>query len=152
MSENTSELNSQLRDAESKVRAAEAALKDVKGRRLQLSIWSAIGGFLLFAVGGHWFPGYQLDSTAEATSHNIAASSVSEVMVELCAERFMKTSGFESRLEALKDTSGEWAKASYIQDGTWADAPGGAKSDHSTAEKCMSLIAERVSGASGKTS
>ena len=152
MSDNTAELKTQLRDAESKVRVTETALKDVKRRRLQLSVWSAIAGFLLFAVAGHWFPGYQLDSTAEVTSNKLAASAASEVMAELCAERFMRTSGFESRLAGLKEASGDWSKSKYIREGTWADTPAGEKANHATAEKCIGVIAERLSRESEKTS
>jgi hypothetical protein len=57
----------------------------------------------------------------------------------------MRTSGFESRLAAFKDVSGDWNKAKYIREGTWADTPDGKKSDHATAEKCIGLIAERLS-------
>ena len=151
MNDNTA-LRSQLREAESKARVAEAALKDVKGRRLQLSVGSVIAGFLLSVVGGHWFPGYQLDSTAEATANKKAVSAVSEVMAHVCAERFMSSSGLESRLAALNGESGDYSKASYIRDGTWAVTPDGERADHATADKCRSLIAERVSGESGKTS
>jgi hypothetical protein len=129
-----------------KARTAEAEVKNARGSRVKWSVWSAVAGFLLFAVGGQWFPGYQLDSTATVTSHKIAASAVSEVMAKLCAERFMmSTTGFESRLAAFSEQSGEWDKASYIRDGTWADTLDGEKSDYDTAKKCMSLIAERLS-------
>lgn len=137
---------------QSKVTAVEGALKDAKGSRVKLAVYSAIGGFLLFAVGGQWFPGYQLDSTAEATSNEIAASAVSDVMAQLCAERFMRKSGLETRLSALNAATGDWSKATYIRDGQWAATPGGERADHATADKCRGLIAERVSEESGKTS
>ena len=146
MNDSTVELQTKLRDAENKVRKTESELKDAKSRRLKWSAWSAVAGFLLFAVGGQWFPGYQLDSTAAVTSNKMATSAVSEVMAQLCAERFtMRTSGFESRLAAFKDVSGDWNKAKYIREGAWADTPDGKKSDHATAEKCIGLIAERLS-------
>jgi hypothetical protein len=156
MSDNSAEFRSRMREAENKARTAEAELKDVKGRRLKLAVWSAIGGFLLFAVGGQWFPGYQLDSTARATANKTAVSAVSEVMAQLCAERFMSSLGLEARLAALDGATGDWSKATYIRDGTWAATPDGTpdgeRADHATAEKCRSLIAERVTGESGKTS
>jgi hypothetical protein len=152
MSDNIAEIRLELREMKSKVRAVEGALKDVKGRRVKLVVYSAIGGFLLFAVGGQWFPGYQLDSTAEATAYKEAAGAVSDVMAQLCVERFMKTSGLESRLTALNGETGDWSKANYIQKGTWAASPDGEKADHATADKCRVLIAERVAGESEKTS
>ncbi len=152
MSDNARDFQRQLRDAQSKIRAAETAVAEVKRQRIRLSALSAVGGFLLFAVGGHWFPGYQLDSTAIATSKDSAANAVSEVMAELCAERFMKASGFEARLTGLKDATGDWSKASYIRDGAWAETPDGEKSDQATAGKCVSLIAERLSGEPEKAS
>lgn len=145
MSDDTAELKSQLRQAESKVRATEATLKGMKDSRLKLSVGSAIAGFLLFAIGGQWFPGYQLDSNAEATSNKMAASAVSGVMAQVCAERFMKTSGLESRLAAFNEVSGDYNQTSYIRDGTWAATPGGERADYATAEKCRNLIAERIS-------
>jgi hypothetical protein len=152
MSDNIAELKSELRGMESKVRAVEGALKDEKGRRVKLMVYSAIGGFLLFAVGGQWFPGYQLDSTAEATAYEKAAGAVSDVTAQLCVERFMKASGLESRLTALNGETGDWSKANYILNGTWATSPDGGKTDHTTADKCRALIAEHVAGESEKTS
>jgi hypothetical protein len=152
MSDNIAELKTQIRDMESKVRAVEGALKDAKGGRVKLAVSSAIGGFLLFAVGGQWFPGYQLDSTAKATAYEKAAGAVSDVTAQLCVERFMKTSGLESRLTALNGETSDWNKANYIQNGTWAALPEGGKADHATADKCRGLIAERVAGESEKTS
>ena len=152
MSDNVAELRSELRKMESKLRTAEGTLKDAKGRRVKLMISSAIGGFLLFAVAGHWFPGYQLDSTAEATAYEKAAGAVSDVMAQLCLERFMQSSGLESRLTALNGETGDWSKTNYIRNGTWAASPGGGKADHDTADKCRRLIAERVAVESEKTS
>jgi hypothetical protein len=152
MSDNTRELDTQLRNAQSKIRATESELVDVKRHRIRWSVWSAVAGLMVFAIGGHWFPGYQLDSTAKAASNEHAAKAVSMVMSELCAERFMRASGFESRLTGLKDAAGDWSKANYIRDGAWAKTPDGEKSDHATAEKCAVLIAERISAEPEKTS
>jgi hypothetical protein len=152
MSDNIDELRSENRDMKSKVRAAEGALKDARRGRVKLIVASAIGGFLLFAVGGQWFPGYQLDSTAEATAHEKAAGAVSNVMAELCMERFMNTSELKSRMTALDGETSDWNRANYIQTGTWATLPDGGKADHDTADKCRALIAERVAGQPEKTS
>ena len=152
MSDDISQLKTQLRDTQHKMRTAEGALADAKRDRVRWSIWSAVGGFLLFAIGGQWFPGYQLDSTAIKTSQASAANAASNVMAELCAERFMRASGFESRLAGLKDANGNWSKANYIREGAWANAPDGVKADHATAERCVELIAERVSNMSESAS
>ena len=152
MSDDTRELETQLRDAQSTIRVAEAALADVKRQRIKVSVSSAVGGFLLFAIGGHWFPGYQLDSTAIATSNDRAANAVGEVMAEVCAHRFMKDPAFDAKLAGLKDATGDWSKANYIREGAWAQAPDGEKSTHATADKCVDLIAERLSGELEKTS
>jgi hypothetical protein len=152
MSDNTRELEKQLRDAHSSIRVAEAALADVKRQRVKISVLSGVGGFLLFAVGGHWFPGYQLDSTAMATSSEHATNAVGEVMAEVCAQRFMTDPAFDAKLEALKNETGDWSKANYIREGVWAQAPDGEKSTHATAQKCVGLIAERLSKEPEKTS
>jgi hypothetical protein len=146
MSDETRKLETQLRDAQSTIRVAEAALANVKRQRIKVSVWSAIGGFLLFAVGGHWFPGYQLDSTAIATSNGRAASAVGEIMAGVCAQRFMNDPAFDAKLAGLKDATGDWSKANYIREGSWAQAPNGEKATHATAGKCVDLIAERLSG------
>ena len=151
MSENISELKTELRDAQNTIRTTTAALAQAKRHRLRLSIWSAAGGFLLFAIGGHWFPGYQLDSTAIRTSNDGAANAVSKVMAGLCAERFMMTPGFEPRLAGLKNANGDWSKAKYIREGGWSQTPDGETSDYATAERCVALIDERLSGTSEKT-
>lgn len=152
MNDDVAELKSNLRDIERKVRAVEGELKDAKSGRVKLIAFSAIGGFLLIAVGGQWFPGYQLDSTAEATANKKAADAVSDVTAQLCVERFMKTAGLKSRLTALNEESGDWRKSNYIQNGTWAMFPDGAKPDHATADKCRALIAERIASDAEKAS
>ena len=152
MTDSTKDLQTQLREAERRGSAAERALKDMKSRRVTLMGWSAVAGFMLFAVGGQWFPGYQLDSTAEAAAAERANGAVSNVMAELCAERFMRTAGFESRLSGLDAASGDWSKAKYIREGAWAATPDGERSDHSTAEKCRVLITNRVADQSEKSS
>lgn len=148
MNDETVELRSRLREEEGKARAAEAALKAEKGRRLKTAIWSAIGGFLVFAIGGQWFPGYQLDSTAAAGSRAMADSAVREVVAELCAERFMRKAGLESRLAALSAVNGDWRQANYIREGKWALKPGEQAADPGTAQACQRLISERVSARS----
>ncbi len=153
MNDKTRDLETQLRAAQSNVSSAESALAQARRHRVKWSIWSAIGGFLLFAVGGHWYPGYQLDSTAIETSNKGAAIAVGKVMSELCAERFMRVSGFELRLAGLKEATGDWSKANYIREkGNWAETADGEKADHDTADKCVALIAERMSAESEKTS
>ncbi|MDH3315846.1 MAG: hypothetical protein OER43_08795 [Gammaproteobacteria bacterium] len=148
----TAEIQSKLREAEMKLREQKGELRDAKSRGVRLAVGSAIGGFLLFAIGGQWFPGYQLDSTAEATSNQMATSAVSELMSQLCAERFMTTSGLDARLAALDEASGDWNKSNYIRDGAWANAPDGEKADYATAERCRNLIGKRVSEQSAKAS
>lgn len=152
MSDTPNELKARLRESERKTTTAERTLAEFKRRRLPQMAWSAIAGFLLFAIGGQWFPGYQLDSTAEAAAAERADEAVSEVMAELCAERFMRTAGLDSRLSDLNDANGDWGKAKFIREGTWAATPDGAQPDHATAEKCRDLIAKRVTDASEKAS
>ena len=148
----TAELQSKLREAEMKLRDQTIELRDTKSRGVRLAVGSAIAGFLLFAIGGQWFPGYQLDSTAEAASNQKATSAVSDVMAQLCAERFMRTSGLAARLAALNEASSDWNKSSYIREGTWATTPDGEKADHNTADRCRNLIAERILEDSAKAS
>jgi hypothetical protein len=50
------ELQAKLREAEMKLRDQTIELRDVKSRSVRLAVGSAIAGFLLFAIGGQWFP------------------------------------------------------------------------------------------------
>ena len=152
MSDEIPRLEGELRDAQSKIKVAEAALADVKRQRIKCSVWSAAGGFLLFAVGGHWFPGYQLDSTALAQSDRNAATAVSEVMAELCTERFMQSPGLATRLAEFNGAKTNWNKLNYVRDGAWAKTPDGRRPDNAAAEKCAVLIAERLPGEPEKAS
>lgn len=145
MADSAPDLQGRLREAESKVRTTEAELRDVKSRGIKMAVWSAIGGVALVAIGGQWFPGYQLDSTARANMDKAAAGAVGEVMVQLCAERFLREAGLESRVAGMAEAGSEWTKTTYIRDGAWALRPDGEKADHATAEKCQALIADRLS-------
>ena len=152
MSEEIDECRSLLRDAERRAKEAEKAAQQVKRSRTKLAIWSALGGFLLFALGGHWIPGYQLDSTAQATASETAQDRVSDVVAQFCAQRFMQAPDLDTRLKALDGEFGEWNKANYIQKGPWADTPLGERPDHETADRCHRLIAEKILKATPKSS
>ena len=152
MDEPTMDLKSQLRDAQREVTAAQGTLRQTQARTRKVAVWAAIGGFMLFAIGGQWFPGYQLDSTAKETSQKAVVGAVRNIMAQLCVERFMAESGLESRLADLNAETGDWSQANYIRNGTWAAKPDGEKADHATAEECRDLIAERVSAQAQKAS
>lgn len=144
MSEHTTDLKAALRDAESKVRSAEARMIELNKSLVKTAVWSGVGGFLLFAVGAHWFPGYQLDSTAARTAKQEAGQAVNELMAQLCAERFLSSSEVLPNLKALDEESGRWEKATFIRDGSWAVNPNGDRPDMDTAERCSELIAAHV--------
>ena len=144
MSESIEEITQKLRDAESAVRVAEARAQDATAGRTKLAVWSAIGGLMLVVVGGQWFPGYQLDSTAKANEMRVANSATMDVIAQLCMARFMTEPGVDDRLAALEKENGDWSKAAYIRKGDWAQAPDGESPDHTTADKCRALIAENV--------
>ncbi len=148
----TAELQSKLREVEMAARDQKIELRDAKSHGIKLAFGSAIAGAVLVVVGGQWFPGYQLDSTAEATSSEMTTNAVSGIMAELCAERFMKTSGLASRLAGLNDASTAWDKASYIRDGKWASSSAGEDADYAIVESCRDIIAERILEESAKAS
>ena len=89
MNESNMDIKSQLREAQRETVAAQATIKQTQARTRKIAVWSAIGGFMLFAIGGQWFPGYQLDSTAKEASQEAAVGAVRNIMSQLCAERFM---------------------------------------------------------------
>jgi len=144
MNDGSVDYKTQMREVESKLRESEKALSAAKGRVVKLSVWSAIGGFMLFAVGGQWFPGYQLDSTAANASQETAVAAVSDVMAQLCLERFMNEPELDRRMAELNKAVGDWGQANYLRDGKWVTTPSGEETDHGTAEKCRGLIANRV--------
>lgn len=152
MSESTTELKTLLRTAENNTRTAQSALKDMKAKRLGLTFWAAAAGFMLFAVGGQWFPGYQLDSTAEAAAQDRADAAVGEVMAQLCVERFMNATGLETRLADMDRAPSDWGKSKFVREGAWAVLPDGEQPDHATADKCRGLIVDRVSETTAQAS
>ena len=137
-----------LRDANSQLVAVRAELKDVKRSRVRYSAWSAVAAIVLVATGAQWVPGYQLDSTAAAGAGSRATDAVSEVMAQICAERFLRAPDVESRIAGLNSVSGSWEKAGYIRDGSWAMKPDGLRPDFATAERCSELIVTRLSAGS----
>ena len=140
----TAELQTKLRQLEMTARDQKIELRVAKSHGTKLAIAAAIGGAVLVAFGGQWFPGYQLDSTAKATASEMTTSAVSGIMAELCAERFMKTSGLASRLSGLNGASTAWDKASYIREGGWASTADGEEADYAIVENCRDLIADRI--------
>lgn len=151
MSNDTADMQEQLRLAEAKAGVAENARKLAQSAIPRNRIWSALIAVGVVIVVGHWFPGYQLDSTAESSSTSAAEMAVGDVMAQLCVERFMTGDGLDARLEALNSAVGDWSQAKHIRDGNWATRPNGEQSTHDTAKKCRSLIAERVTAQKAKT-
>ena len=150
MSNENADMQEKLRVAEAKVETAEGATELANAALTRNRTWSALLGAGIVVVLGHWFPGYQLDSTAESTSASAAEMAVGDVMAQLCVERFMTGEGLDSRLEALNAEVGDWSQAKHIRNGSWAVKPDGEQSDHDTAKKCRSLIAERVTASKEK--
>ena len=150
MSNDTADMQEKLRLAEAKAGVAESSMKVAQSAITRNRTWSALIGAGVVIVAGHWFPGYQLDSTAENTSASAAETAVGNVMAQLCVERFMAGDGLDARLEALNSAVGDWSQAKHIRDGKWATRPDGEQSDHDTAKKCRNLIAERVTAEEAK--
>lgn len=142
MADELTECRASLRDAERRASDLESALKKSKKGQLKIAIWSAVGGFLLFALGGHWVPGYQLDSTAEETISETSRTEVGNVVAQYCARNFMQEEGLAERMTALDGENGDWSKATFIRNGSWGNTPEGESPTHDTAEKCNQLIAK----------
>ena len=150
MSNDTADMQEKLRVAEAKAGVAENSMKLAQTGLTRNRMWSALIGAGVVIVAGPWFPGYQLDSTAQNTSASAAEAAVNDVMAQLCVERFMTADGLDARLEALNSEVGDWSQAKHIRNGSWAVKPDGEQSDHDTAKKCRGLIAERVTAGEAK--
>lgn len=140
MTDSNDDIKKQLRDANSAVKATERKLADITRGRKKLLAWAAIGGVILTVIGGHFYPGYQLDSTAARASAQAADDATNVVLAHLCAQRFLTDEGREEHLVNLEAKKSEYEQHTFLRNGRWGTDLKGDEVANSVAGECLTLI------------
>ena len=99
---------------------------------------AAIAAALL--IGGSWWPGWQLDSTANESIGNAQKSALVRVLAPVCAERFRRQPDLAVQAAALKDVK-SWQRDQYLVDNKWVIASGVSPAiDVAVGDACADLL------------
>jgi hypothetical protein len=69
-------------------------------------------------IGGSWWPGWQLDSTAMASVQDGKKDALVKVLAPVCANRFKSQPNFDVQMAAFKEVK-SWERDQYLVDNNW---------------------------------
>ncbi len=144
MTDTQSDLKAELRTANDQLRKSEVAMRKASAKAKSVTIWGVATALFIVVVGGHWFPGYQLDSTADK-DRGVAVTAVQEkLLAHLCAERFMGEEGLKERATTLNALNSEYDQVKHLREGSWGVGIEGESAGLIVAEQCLDMIGERL--------
>ncbi len=74
----------------------------------------ALGGMLLLAVAGQYYPGYMLDSSAQKEVQSARQAAVNETVSMVCADMYKSAPGGEAKLVALRTITSSYSRSSDV--------------------------------------
>ena len=107
--------------------------------KIQVGLWSAIGGAIVMTIIGFAWGGWVTGGTAQKTAKERSEKAVVSRLAPICVEQFRKDSKKVQRLKEMKAKS-SWTRGSYVGKQGWATMPGEKKPDSEVAEKCAEKI------------
>lgn len=148
MSEDRSpeELRRALRDAESTTRAAEALRKEAERKSWKLAAIAAGLAVAILTIGGHWWPGYQLDSVAALSATQAEANGRIAVLAAVCVTK-ARADTDPSKL-AMVQQAGSYQRAAEMAKTGWVEFPTlglslSTRETRNVAEKCGEILLEK---------
>lgn len=98
----------------------------------------------LLVIGGSYWPGWQLDSTAQESLAAGQRASLVRVLAPVCAERFRMQPNVTVQAAALKEVS-SWERDQYLVDNDWVIPSGVSPAiDAAVGDACADLLKDLV--------
>lgn len=94
----------------------------------------------LLLIGGSYWPGWQLDSTAEQSLAAGQQSALVRVLAPVCAERFRQQPDLATQAAAFKEVD-SWKRDAYLVSNKWVIPSGvSPKIDEAVGDACADLL------------
>ena len=107
--------------------------------KIQVGLWSAIGGAIVMAIIGFNWGGWVTGGTAQKIAKERSEKAVVSRLAPICVEQFRKDSKKVQRLKEMK-AKRSWERGSYVGKQGWATMPGEKKPADGVARKCAEML------------
>ena len=115
----------------------------IKGK-IKTGVWGAIGGAVITMIIGFAWGGWVLGSNSLITSKAMARTAVVDRLTPICVAQFNLDPEKDKKLGELKEIS-SWKQGQYVKDQGWATMPFEKEPDGGVADKCSSVLTEKIS-------
>ena len=107
--------------------------------KIQVGLWSAVGGAIVLAIIGFNWGGWVTGGTAQKMAEEMAEEAVVSRLAPICVEQFRQDS---EKVQKLKDMKAKdyWKRGDYVEKQGWATMPGEKKPDSEVAGKCAEKL------------
>jgi hypothetical protein len=108
------------------------------------AMFGAAAAAALLVIGGSYWPGWQLDSTAQQSLIEGQKASLVRVLAPVCAERFRMQPDLAVKAAALKEVS-SWKRDQYLVDNDWVIPSGVSPAvDTAVGDACADMLEDLV--------
>jgi hypothetical protein len=111
----------------------------MRGEKIKLGAWSAVGGAILVAIVGFSWGGWVTGGTAKKMAAEMTSAALVNRLAPLCLVRFHQDPEKDQKLEALKQANA-WQKKDYVAKQGWATMAGEKEPDSKVAIECANRI------------
>ncbi len=107
--------------------------------KIQVGLWSAVGGAIVLAIIGFAWGGWVTGGTAQKMGEEMAEEAVVSRLTPICVEQFGQDSEKVQKLKELK-AKDFWTRGDYVEKQGWATMPGEKKPADGVAGKCAEKL------------
>ena len=109
--------------------------------KIQVGLWSAVGGAIILVIIGFNWGGWVTGGTAQKTAKERSEKAVVSRLAPICVEQFRQDSEKVQKLKEMK-AKDDWMRGDYVEKQGWATMPGEKKPDSTVAKKCAEMIVQ----------
>lgn len=102
-------------------------------------IWSCIGAAVLTMIVGFTAGGWVTGGTATQMTENAISETRSEMVANLCVDKFVGSTNAKDQLAALKEAD-SWDRDNMIKDGGWTTIAGLTEEVNGAADLCAEQL------------
>ncbi len=107
--------------------------------KIQVGLWSAIGGAIVLVIIGFVWGGWVTGGTAQKMAEEMAEEAVVSRLAPICVEQFRQDSEKVQKLKEMK-AEDDWKRGGYVEKQGWATMPGEKKPASGVAQKCAEKL------------
>jgi hypothetical protein len=107
--------------------------------KIQVGLWSAVGGAIILLIIGFNWGGWVTGGTAQKTGEEMAEEAVVSRLAPICVEQFRQDSEKVQKVKEMK-AKDDWMRGDYVEKQGWATMPGEKKPADGVARKCAEML------------